>query len=92
MGTVFFYLKRRTREQKKRTLEKLLADISVTGTDEKAYGHVWESDFNHLEDAMQEYCAIQSGCTIIVTNDVKDYRTSKLTVLRPAEFLDRYTY
>lgn len=61
-------------------------------TTAKAYDHAWESRFDDLEDAMQEYCAIQSGCSIIVTNNVRDYATSRLAIMRPSEFLDKYTY
>ena len=43
-----------------------------------------------FEDALQYYCACSNECEIIVTRNKKDFAFSKVEVLTPEEFLQKY--
>ena len=43
-----------------------------------------------FEEALQYYCACSNECDIIVTRNKKDFAFSKLKVLTPEEFLQKY--
>lgn len=43
--------------------------------------------FHDIEDAMQHYAAIQSGCEAIITRNVKDFAHADIPVFLPADFV-----
>lgn len=45
------------------------------------------SGFRDIEDAMQHYAALQTGCDAIVTRNVKDFTQADIPVYTPDEFL-----
>lgn len=46
-----------------------------------------DSDFNDFEDALQYYSAIESNQNILITRDIKDFKTSVLPVMTAEEYL-----
>ena len=47
-----------------------------------------KSDFTDFEDAIQYYSALQNkNCSVIISRNVKDFRTSAIKVMLPDEFL-----
>jgi predicted nucleic acid-binding protein len=47
-----------------------------------------QSDFMDFEDAVQYYSALQNKkCSVIITRNVKDFRSAKMAVMTPDEFL-----
>jgi predicted nucleic acid-binding protein len=46
-----------------------------------------DSGFSDFEDAVQYYTALENGQDIIVTRNLKDFKTSKIPVLTANEFL-----
>ena len=50
--------------------------------------------FDDVEDAFQYYTALHAGCDFFVTSNLKDFKkgeTSKLPVLKPDDFLIRFS-
>jgi len=50
--------------------------------------------FGDIEDAFQYYAALQIGCSFFVTANIKDFKrgeTIKLPVLKPDEYLRRFS-
>jgi len=45
------------------------------------------SDFKDFEDATQYYCAWESDCDVIITNNAKDFNLSSLPVMNAEEFM-----
>ena len=45
------------------------------------------SDFSDFEDALQYYCALDAGCDIILTRNLKDFKHSSIPVLTPDQFI-----
>ena len=64
---------------------KVLSNIS--SIDELIIEKGLNSKFKDFEDALQYFCAVESGCDIIVTRNGKDFKESSISVMTPAEFL-----
>ena len=49
--------------------------------------------FDDVEDSFQYQCALQAKCDALVTINLRDYRnaaTSKMEILSPTEFAEKY--
>lgn len=49
--------------------------------------------FDDVEDSFQYQCAMQNKCDALITINLKDYRgvdSSKIEVLSPTEFVEKY--
>jgi predicted nucleic acid-binding protein len=49
-----------------------------------------DSGFGDFEDAVQYYSAIENGQDIIITRNLRDFKTSKIPVLTAGEFLKSF--
>lgn len=45
--------------------------------------------FNDYEDALQSVCALRIKADYIITRNIKDFAKSKVTAIKPSEFLER---
>lgn len=45
------------------------------------------SDFEDFEDALQYYSALQAGCTVILSRDIKGFKLATLPVMSADEYL-----
>jgi predicted nucleic acid-binding protein len=45
------------------------------------------SQFSDFEDAVQYYCALQSGCEIIITRNGSDFKKSQIPIMTAQEYL-----
>ncbi|MCB0803329.1 MAG: PIN domain-containing protein [Flavobacteriales bacterium] len=69
-------------------LIKLTSFVEVESMNNKTVQNALFSDFSDFEDALQNFSAENnSSISHIVTRNVKDYKSSKLVVLSPKEFL-----
>lgn len=85
-----YYLLRKTASHDKviESLKLLLQFLEVQTTDKKAVLAALESDFKDFEDALQNFSAQQdSEISVIITRNVKDYKTSKLAIMPPEIYL-----
>ena len=85
-----YYLLRKTATHTKVTekLKMLLKIIDVIVTDKKAVEDALNSEFKDFEDALQNFSAQNTNeIKIIITRNVKDYKTSKLSVMNPGTYL-----
>jgi predicted nucleic acid-binding protein len=72
----------------KKKLKLLMEHIKVTTVDDKIVGQALNNTSIHdIEDGMQYYSALASGCTYIVTEDKDDYYFSEVPVHDCKEFL-----
>lgn len=71
------------RQKTKKILELVKVESVLESTVRKASA----SKFKDFEDAVQNFCAIESKHNLIVTRDVKGFRNSKLSVMTPKELL-----
>lgn len=86
--TMFYILsKELKREKAMRVLEKLRIVFRVAAVDEKVIDLSLASTFKDFEDALQYYSALHVRADYLITRNKADYRTDRLPVLTPEEFL-----
>jgi predicted nucleic acid-binding protein len=91
-STVFcnvFYILRKELgiEKAKSALRKLRLLIKIIDSSEKTIDCGLNSEFSDFEDAIQCYTAQNHQISIIVTRNVKDYKTAGIIVQNPETFL-----
>ena len=75
----------------KRKIQVLVRNINIAGNSASTVNFVLENrKVNDFEDGLEYYAAIESGCTCIVTEDVKDFYFSEVEVLTSKDFLMKY--
>ncbi|CAN5166123.1 PIN domain-containing protein [soil metagenome] len=85
-----YYLLRKTAKHEIviEKLKQLLAIIDVLKIDKKIVLDSLNSDFKDFEDALQNFSAIKNGkISVILTRNIKDYKTSDLAVMTPETYL-----
>lgn len=86
--TMFYLLSRELkREKAMRVLEKLRIVFRVAAVDEKVIDLSLASTFKDFEDAVQYYSALHVKADCLITRNKADYRTDRLPVMTPEEFL-----
>ena len=85
---VFYILRKELGiEKAKSALRKLRLLIKIIDSSEKTIDCALNSEFSDLEDAIQCYTAQNHQISIIVTRNVKDYKTTGIIVQNPETFL-----
>jgi predicted nucleic acid-binding protein len=83
------YIIGRLENQKKADTQrkKILKIVQVENVGQSIISKASNSKFKDFEDAIQNYCAEESGHQIIITRNTKDYKESSLSILTPKEYL-----
>lgn len=85
---VFYILRKELGiEKAKSALRKLRLLIKIIDSSEKTIDCTLNSEFSDFEDAIQCYTAQNHQISIIVTRNVKDYKTAGIIVQNPETFL-----
>jgi predicted nucleic acid-binding protein len=85
---VFYILRKELGiEKAKSALRKLRLLIKIIDSSEKTIDCALNSDFSDFEEAIQCYTAQNHQISIIVTRNVKDYKTAGIIVQNPETFL-----
>lgn len=61
--------------------------VDVLAVSEDAIAWAENSNFKDLEDAIQNYVALDNGFKTIITRNKKDFKNSDLAILTPEELL-----
>ena len=72
----------------RKILRKFKVLVEVLPMDDKIMDLSLESDFKDFEDAIQYHTAIENGIHIIITRNLKDFKTSKIPVLTAKDYLE----
>ncbi len=67
--------------------KKILKLVKVETVCETTVNKAIQSRFTDFEDAVQNYCALESNHTIILTRNTKDYKESEMAILTPNEYV-----
>lgn len=89
--TNVYYIVNKTFGKKKanESLESLLNYCRILSVGESEIRKAYKSGFSDFEDGIQYQVALQHpGINAIITRNKKDYKSSKLPVYSPQEFLD----
>ncbi|MBS1637816.1 MAG: PIN domain-containing protein [Bacteroidetes bacterium] len=94
LAIAFYFAEKKTGNASARHRISLLAQkLYMTRMDSKTVTQVLENKMIHdLEDGMQYYSAIDSGCQCIVTENKSDFYFSKIEVLSSHDFLQHYLF
>ena len=85
---VFYILRKEIgTPQAKAVLRKLRLLVHIIDTSEKTLDYALNSDFSDLEDAIQCYTAQQHQIKILLTRNIRDYKTAGITVQTPETYL-----
>jgi len=71
----------------RRILRKFKVLVEVLPMDDKIIDLSLESDFKDFEDAIQYHTAIENNLNIIITRNLKDFKTAKIPVLTAKNYL-----
>ncbi len=71
----------------RKVLRKFKVLVKVLPMDEKIIDLALESDFKDFEDAIQYHSAIENDVNIIITRNIKDYKSAKLPVFTAKEYV-----
>lgn len=88
-----FYILRKvyTVDERKELLLGLCTLFEVIGIDKhKMMSALDNKEFEDFEDCLQLQCALEYGADYIVTRNLKDFSTSPIEGIEPAEFIRRH--
>ncbi len=88
-----YYLLRKVAKHEKviDSLKLLMKIVSVVSTDKQIILNALNSDFKDFEDALQNFSAQSStDIKIIITRNLKDYKSSKLSIMTPETYLKTF--
>ena len=89
--TIHYILSKQLGNEKTRSvLTQFKTLVTLLPVDDQIIDLALASDFKDLEDAVQYFCAVSAGITIIVTRDIKDYREVDISVMTAENFLKIY--
>lgn len=89
IATLNYILKKLPPAARKEKITKLIqaTGLEILPATEVHVKAALEGQFDDLEDAMQNACARENGCEILLTRNVGDFRASDLCVFTPKEFV-----
>lgn len=85
-----YYLLRKTAKHEKviENLKMLLNIVDVITTNKDAVLDALHSEFKDFEDALQNFSAQNSNeIKVIITRNIKDYKTSNLAIMEPETYI-----
>lgn len=71
-------------------IRKILKYMTVISIEHADVMESLSSGMPDFEDAVQNFSAIRNQCSCIVTRNFEDYKSSKLTIYTPNEFINLY--
>lgn len=86
---LFYVLRKRYTSKERRGLIKNLCDIFRISdlNSEKIISALENEEFADFEDCLQEECAVEAMADYIVTRNPADYKSSRVRVIEPGEFV-----
>lgn len=79
--------KQYTSSQSRKQLIKFKTLVTVLAVTDKIVELALSSDFRDFEDGMQYFTAIENNVTVLLTRNVKDYKTAEITIMTAGEFI-----
>lgn len=87
-ATVFYILSKfEDKEQVKEKIRKFKVIAETSDLSDKTIDKGLASKFTDFEDTLQYYSSLKSNCNMLITKNVKDFKTADILVLTPDEYL-----
>jgi predicted nucleic acid-binding protein len=77
------------RDDTRAFLQALTGFLAVAPGDGEAFRRATSLRMKDFEDAMQVGSALEAGCDVVVTRNVRDYRNAPLEAITPVQALER---
>lgn len=61
--------------------------VSIASIDQLIVDRTLSSEFKDLEDGLQYFAAVQAGCGVLLTRNIKDYQNNLIAVMTAEEWL-----
>lgn len=92
ISNIYYILRKSSKHDKIiESLKMLMNIVDVAIIDKKTVMSALNSEFKDFEDALQNFSATnESDIQIIITRNVKDYKTSSLSVMTPESYLKTF--
>ena len=74
----------------KKQMQLTFSAFEITPLQPSFLAETFKTHFSDLEDGLQHQCALHAKARVIVTKDIKDYFDSKIPVVHPYDFVNRY--
>ncbi|MCI5145875.1 MAG: PIN domain-containing protein [Candidatus Electrothrix sp. AR3] len=88
IANIFYILNRHLgRKEAIQSLIKLKSLVKVLNCGDRVIELALSSDFKDFEDSIQYYTALENNIDILITQNVKDYKTANITVSTPLEYI-----
>ena len=90
MSIIWYVLRKHTEKSKRREFLFGITDVfTVTSAPHEAVVEaIGDENFSDFEDCLQEKCALQCNADYIVTRNVKDFASSEIPAVTPAEMCE----
>ncbi len=80
----------KNRQWHKKQMELIFSGFDMTPLQPIQIRNIFSSHFSDLEDVLQYQCAHVAKAKIIITKDLNDFFDSKIPVIHPQDFVERY--
>ena len=87
-NTYYILSQKMKMENARKILRKFKILVEVLPMDDKIIDLSLESDFKDFEDAIQYHTAIENEVSIIITRNLKDFKTAKIPVLTAKDYIE----
>ncbi len=74
-------------EQARKKLLKFKTLVTVLAVTDKIVDLSLASDFKDFEDGLQYFSAIENGINLLLTRNLKDYKSAEISVMTAEQFL-----
>ena len=88
IANIFYILNKHLGRQKAiQSLIKLKSLVKVLNCGDRVIELALSSDFKDFEDSIQYYTALENNIDILITRNVKNYKTANITISTPLEYI-----
>jgi len=86
-----FYILRRHFDKNKaiQSLKKLKSLVKILNCGDHVIELALSSDFTDFEDSIQYYTALESNIDVLITRNIKDYKTANINISTPLEYIGK---
>lgn len=89
LPSIWYTLRKVDAHQRRIALIEVTDFLEVVGAPHsEVVSAIKNENFPDFEDCLQEKCAITAGADYIVTGNIKDFKTSSIPAVTPAEMLE----
>ena len=75
-------------EKAKESLRKLRVIVDVVSVNTKEIDLALNSEFSDFEDALQYFTALDNKIDLIITRNIRDYKSPIITVMTPQQYIE----